>query len=166
MKPFKILLLLVFSAVSVSIAGQELPDKNAEKKEKIAAAVKEAVETGKIDIVIDKIITKSRNTIEVGNDYELIIKNDSLTCYLPYFGEANVAPIFPADVRVEFKDEKLTFNKCNPRPGIYLIKFTTKSDIGLETFSFTITIFESAFCIINLAPSKRDYIIYHGTLKY
>lgn len=166
MKPFKILLIIIFSAVTLILTGQEVPDKKAEKKEKIAAAVKDAVETGNIKIVIDKIITKSRSTIEANNEYEIIIKNDSLTCYLPYFGESYTAPLFPADVRVEFEEKKITFSKCSPRQGIYLIKFNTKADIGLETFSFTITIFESGFCIVNLTPSKRDYIIYHGTLKY
>ncbi len=166
MKAFKILLLIILSAVSLTITGQEIPDKKAEQREKVALAVKNTFESGKIEIVIDKIIPKSRINVDVTGDYEIQIKNDSLTCYLPYIGESLLAPADPSKIRIEFKDEKLSIQKSNPRPGIYLIKFTTKADVGIETFSFSITIFESAFCIINMIPSDRDYITYHGTLKY
>lgn len=166
MKTFKIFLIVVFTAVSSMMWAQNEPDKKAGDKEKIASAVKAAVDSGNIEIIIEKIIPKSRMVIDTHREYYLYIKKDSLFCMLPYIGEKDSPEIVSSTMRVEFDDNVVDIKRTDPRPGIHLLKFTQKADVGIETFNFTITIFDSGFCIINLLPSNRDYIIYHGTLKY
>ena len=167
MKTLKIVAFSLLVILSANLSAQEQQQDNRNlRKERVASAIRAFIDSGNIEIIIDKVIPKSRQIITVNREYYLIIRKDSLICYLPYIGKSDSPSVAPTSERFEFKEEKISVTKCEPRPGIHLLKFNTKADIGIETFSFTITIFESGFCTINLAPSSRDYIIYQGTIKF
>ncbi len=166
MKTFKILLIITLSALSSYNYSQEKPNSKAEQKARTAQAVQEAVKKGNINITIEKVITNyGYNEDVTAHDYYLIIKDGILTCQIPFF-EKNEKPATSIIIpRKELEETKIDLIKSDPRPGIHLIKFNTRADIGLEIFRFSITIFDSGFCTINLNPSKKNNIIYQGTLK-
>src|SRR3954462_14236076 len=61
-------------------------------------------------------------------EYTLTVHNDSLISYLPYFGQAYVAPINPGEAGLEFTSTNFDYTDTPSSKGNYTITIKPKNE--------------------------------------
>ena len=103
---------------------------------------------------------------DVSPDFWVEVKNDTVDCYLPYFGVAYSAPIDNDGLKFvsEIKDRTTktkTKKKKNSTETTTFINFTAKKN-GFETYRFSFTLFDNGKADLSLYPSNAQNISYNG----
>jgi hypothetical protein len=96
--------------------------------------------------------------------YDLRIKNDTAIAYLPYFGEAYVAPD-ATDGGIKFESPMRNY-VCTPnnKADGWEISFDA-SNKSAESFRVWISVYDNGRATLNITPSKRSAIYYIGNVK-
>lgn len=100
----------------------------------------------------------------VGNTNFLTISGDSITSFLPYFGERQMGGAYGgADSAIEFEGVMENYKAVKNKKDGYDISFVAKSNS--ENFAVNITLFPNLNADISLNGSSRSFIRYSGTAK-
>lgn len=95
--------------------------------------------------------------------YDVLVKKDTLICYLPYFGRAYQAPVDPSKDALDFKSYKFTYNVTlnnNDEWQVY-IHPNDYSDVQQMYFQ----IFGNGTATLNVVSTNRDAISFYGHVK-
>jgi len=95
--------------------------------------------------------------------YDVVVKKDTLICYLPYFGRAYQAPVDPSKGALDFKSHKFTYNVTlnnNDEWQVY-IHPDDYSDVQQLYFQ----IFGNGTATLNVVNTNRDAISFYGHVK-
>ncbi|HNY05072.1 MAG TPA: DUF4251 domain-containing protein [Candidatus Egerieousia sp.] len=103
----------------------------------------------------------AKNTISDG--YFLQIENDTLTCYMPYFGNSRTAMLGRTGNGVKADKQKIKIDmKYNAKKMVYDVWFNFKNeDIG-EAVACSIKIYDNGLVHIGIESNYRDFISYDG----
>ncbi len=114
-------------------------------------------------IVVNSAQPMKGRQIDLSPDSEIRIKNDSAFTYLPYFGEAYVAPL-GTEGGIKFFEpmQNYTVSK-NKRSNGWDINFKIKTD--QENYEVYMTVFNNGSASFSITPSNRDAISYDGEVK-
>jgi hypothetical protein len=100
----------------------------------------------------------------VGNTNFLTISGDSITSFLPYFGERQMGGAYGgADSAIEFKGIMENYKAVKNKKDGYDISFLAKSKS--EVFNVSIKLFSNLKADISLNGNTRSFIRYSGTAK-
>ncbi|MHA7843006.1 MAG: DUF4251 domain-containing protein [Winogradskyella sp.] len=109
--------------------------------------------------------TANRITV---NGYYITFKNDSISGYLPYYGEQELSSNrYNTDLGIEFSGipQEYSLDKLK-RKDAYLMKFTINDQKDtVETYRVFITFFPSNTADVNIVTSHRNGISYRGQLE-
>src|SRR4051794_17888484 len=72
-------------------------------------------------------------------EYTLTVHNDSLISYLPYYGQAYVAPINPGEAGLEFTSTKFEYAATPSGKGNYTITIKPKNESKANQMILTVT---------------------------
>lgn len=132
-----------------------------EKEAKEKQIVKELLESGRYTIEVDRAVPMSGPSKHLTSPYTLELKGDSVSSYLPYFGQAYSIPygggkglIFDSTV----SDYRLRFNK----KGMATIKFKSRTDE--DNFSYLLQVYPNGSATIHVTPVNRQSITFYGEL--
>ena len=101
----------------------------------------------------------------IGNVNYLKIKNDSISAYLPYFGERQFGGAYNNDntgIRFNSVPDNLTITKDEKSNG-YSIAFDITRDT--ESFQVFLRLFPNKKGALNINSNQRHSIAYQGTIK-
>lgn len=102
------------------------------------------------------------------NGYYITFKNDSISGYLPYYGEQQLSSNrYNSDLGIEFsgKPKEYSLDK-HKRKDAYIMKFTINDEKDtVETYRVFITFFPSNTADVNIVTSHRNGISYRGQLE-
>lgn len=103
----------------------------------------------------------AKNTISDG--YFLKIENDTLTCYMPYFGNSRTAMLGREGNGIRADKQKIKIGmKYNAKKMVYDVWFNFKNeDIG-ETVACNMKIYDNGLVHIGIESNYRDFISYDG----
>ncbi len=103
----------------------------------------------------------------IGNPNYIIIKNDSISGYLPYYGERQMGAI-PGDTNagIEFENIAKEYSVEKGKKNSYVIKFKIQDkQNNTETYQVTLQLYPSMRSDIRVNSSHRFQIQYRGTIS-
>ena len=107
------------------------------------------------------------NRINV-NGYYITFKNDSVTGYLPYYGEQRLSSTrYNNGLGIEFSGVPQDYELSkHQKKDAYIMQFTIKDDRDtVESYKIFITFFPSNTADVNIVSSHRNAIGYRGQLR-
>ncbi|WP_299013363.1 DUF4251 domain-containing protein [uncultured Polaribacter sp.] len=115
-------------------------------------------------IGIERLLPPGSNTASInlaGNPNHFNVQKDSLSLYIPYFGEQRIASGYSEDNSVKFEGTPTRVEqKYNSKKGAYILKYWTRSKA--ESYVFTLTLFANNSANLNVNSSHRSNINYLG----
>lgn len=136
------------------------PAKNLkETGEKVTAMVNK----GNFEIRMTNAYPVRLQSVVLGSDYTLKIKNDSAFAYLPYYGVAYIAPMNPSDGGIKFA-EPLRGYKISKDTKKNVWNITYQINTPQYQYSFYLQIFDNGSADIHVVSPQRESIHFGGEL--
>lgn len=95
--------------------------------------------------------------------YDVIVKKDTLICYLPYFGRAYQVPSNPNNVGVQFTSNKYDYTFSPAKKNSWEIKLVPKDMTDIR--EMTLDIYNDGSAYLNILSNFRDAISYKGYIS-
>jgi hypothetical protein len=111
--------------------------------------------------VADRVNPLRGRSRQLTSEYDVRVKNDSLTSYLPYFGRAHSAPMDPSKGGIQFTSTDFSYNVSENKGWNVVIKPNDNNDVQEMTF----TIFGNGSATLNVSSLQRDPITFNGYVK-
>ncbi|MEN0055859.1 MAG: DUF4251 domain-containing protein [Mucilaginibacter sp.] len=162
----KIATLFLMSLISISLVHAQTSRKD--KKAAHAAEIKSMVEAQ--DYVFDaNYVTPMRGiSRSLNSPYDLVISKDTITAFLPYFGQAYQAPYNPTDGGIKFTTTKFSYNSKVGKKGDWTItiKPTDRSISNWrDVQTMTLSISTDGYASLQVISTNRDPISFNGTIE-
>jgi len=128
-----------------------------------AAAIQLAVESKNFIFKAESVTPQRGSTRHLTPEYEIVIKADTISSYLPYFGRSYSAPIDPSEGGIKFtsSDFDYTIGKKKKKSWDITIKLKDVSDVQNMYFS----IFENGSASVRVISNKRESISFNGSVQ-
>jgi hypothetical protein len=151
MKKFLTLVLLLFTVFAV----------HAKDDEAKADTVKKRIENKSFTFIVQSAIPLKGKFISLSSSFDVKISGDTVTAYLPYFGEAHTAIFGNAENGIQFTSVR---NKYTIRPqkkdkGWNVIIKPEDTGYGIE-LNFDIS--KSGNTMLRVTDNRRDPITFRG----
>ena len=95
--------------------------------------------------------------------YDVIVKPDTLNCYLPYFGRAYEAPLDPSKGGLDFKSHSFSYNITVKNKDEWQVYISPKDEPGVQQLYFQV--FGNGTTTLNVVNTNRDPISFYGHIK-
>ena len=165
MKHLIIIGILLFAFVTVQ--AQETKkmsrkERRAAREAKLVEDTKTVLENKAFVFAATQMLPSGGRSRSLTSTYDVQIDNDTITCYLPYFGRAHTASYGSSDSPMDFKQpiEEYEFEKT--KKG-YEIKFSVKNKTDRLNFSFQIA--DNGSSSLSLTSTNRSPISYIGNIE-
>jgi len=164
MKKLFLILIAVFSFLSFTASGRSFTTDNGKRNDKRTdreEKVKEAVESGRFAVELDRIYMSRYGRIDLspGRNF-IIISGNKASISAGYVGrQHSFKPV--AGVRLTGNPSVYKLEKNDSR-GNYRIEMEVTA--GGDSFHITMTIRESGYCDATISGAKIDYTRYTGNL--
>lgn len=165
MKNILIIGILVLAFASTN--AQET--KKQTRKEKKAAREAELIEQTKTILENKVYVFSAMQVLPTGmrnrtltSNYDAKIENDTITCYLPYFGKAHTASYGGSQSPMDFTQPIENYKFEKTKKG-YKIKFEASNKNDRLSFSFQIT--DTGSASLNVNSTNRSSISYYGDIE-
>ena len=99
---------------------------------------------------------------QLTSDYDLKITPNAVTSYLPYFGEAYIAPIDPTQGGLKFTSTNFEYKAVQNNKG-WEISIRPKDTQDVQEFN--LTIFDNGNASLNVSNARRQSISYSGYIQ-
>jgi hypothetical protein len=97
--------------------------------------------------------------------YDLIVKQDALNVYLPYYGRMYTVPT-PEELRfmsIHFTSRSFGYTLEAGRRGAHYLTIKPKDQPNVQSLSFTVS--DACSCSLWIYSSGRDPILYEGLIE-
>ncbi len=159
MKSIRLFLLL---GIGILLGSQSLSVFAQSDKDKKAEQVKQAIESKRFTIEVDRALPMSTKSISLTPTYTFELKGDSAQSYLPYFGRAYSAPYGGGEGGVKFDTGTTNYTQEFDKKGNATVRFRVKTDE--DNYEFYLNIFTNGSTTINVTPVNKQSISYYGQL--
>jgi len=124
--------------------------------------VRNMVDSSQFIFVAERVIPLRGSTRYLTSRYDVVVKKDSVDCYLPFFGRAFQAPIDPSKGGIQFTSANFSY-VLNSKNGGWevLIKPNDYQDVQQLLF----TIFGNGTATLNVVNTHRDPISFYGYIE-
>lgn len=125
--------------------------------------IKDMVDSSQFVFVADRVSPLRGRTRFLTSYYDVVVKKDSLTSFLPFFGRAFQAPIEPARGGIQFTSTNFTYKvipKNNNEWNVF-IKPNDYTDVQQLYFN----IFDNGNASLNVVNTHKDPISFSGYIK-
>lgn len=125
--------------------------------------IKDMVNSSQFVFVADRVTPLRGSTRFLTSSYDVVVKKDSLTCFLPFFGQASQAPMDLSKEGIQFTSTNFSYN-VNPKntnQWDVLIKPNDYSSVQQLYFN----IFDNGNANLNVVNTNRDPISFSGHIE-
>jgi hypothetical protein len=151
MKNLKLLFLIALLFVSGALWAQHKSDR-----------VRSIIESKHYTFVAQSALPSKGSFRNLTSDYDLKVLGDSLSVYLPYFGEA-FAPIDPTENPLQFSTSGNKYTVSQSKKGSWNITIIPSGIHDARQFNLTIT--SSGYGSLTVNFNNRQPISYNGFLS-
>jgi len=95
--------------------------------------------------------------------YDAVVKKDSITCYLPYFGRAYQAPMDPSKGGIQFTSTKFSYTATPKNNNEWQVTIKPNDYTDVEQLYFNI--FGNGTASLNVVSGHRDAISFSGHIE-
>ena len=163
MKPLRLIVLLCLVVASACGIVRKTP----QEKQAEARRIQEMLDARNYTIDIGYMIPL-RGSGKPVSIHSIRVAGDTLTSYLPYFGEARMVP-YGGGKGLNFEEKIASYSDSGSSvdSGASAEKRTITIAVKNEedSYVFTLTVFEGGDTHIHVHSVNRDDISYHGTLR-
>ncbi len=99
--------------------------------------------------------------IILNTEYDVILRNDSIICHLPYFGRAFSAPI-GGEGGIRFVTSDFDYTISPVKRGNYVVTIQIKENIEVTTMSFRVS--EGGYASLVVNSRNRQSISFNGNM--
>lgn len=156
-KLFFITTLLLTLALAGCRTGSQVVD------EQRAGAIKALLESQQYYVMVGSMRPLSAPTTSVSLGQKMIVRDGTVTCYLPYAGSGqNVGYGASGYKALNFSSKILDYKVEYPKPDRARINF--KVENGDDSYRFHVEVFMNGKTTIDVDPRGRDAISYSGMI--
>jgi homoserine acetyltransferase len=156
---FGILLMIATLTFNTAIAQNPRKERQAKK----AAEVREAIEAKRYSFNANYMTPLRGGGKALTSEYEITIKGDSLASYLPYYGNAYVAPIDPTKNVLDFKSTKSFYTAELQKKGGWEISIILKDN--RDVLKMFLSISPDGYATLRVTLLNQDPISFDGTIE-
>ena len=146
--------------------SQETPLTRKEKKAALKAEqidkTRALVKSGEWQFDANHMLPSSGRSRALTSSYRVIIKDDNLDCYLPFFGRAYRADYGGMSSPMSFEGKISNLQVGNWKKGGWIITFKTSNKS--DSMDFTFYISETGSANLSVNSTDRQAISYNGDL--
>ena len=126
-------------------------------------AVKSLLEQGQYMVMVGSMRPLSAPTVSVSQGQKMIVRDGTVTCYLPYAGSGqNVGYGASGYKALNFSSPIVDYKVTYPKDDRAIITF--KVNNGDDHYRFHLEVFMSGKTTIDVTPQGRDAVSYSGML--
>jgi hypothetical protein len=105
----------------------------------------------------------SGRVIQLTGGYDVKLKNDTLTAYLPYYGRAFSAPLDATRGGINFTSTKFTYVVKERRKGGWDIKIEPSDAGDVRALAFTVS--QDGYTTLQVTSNNRQPISFYGVVS-
>ena len=162
MKKHLILTVMALTAL-VMLVGCATAEERAARAAEQAKAVKAALQERNYQIAINRMYPSRGASKTVSYGYSVVVRNDSLISYLPYFGRAYNVP-YGGGNALDFSAPIRNYQESLPKSGLRHIEIDVKNNE--DTYLYTLDIFDNGSTDINVRSRQREPISFSGEMEF
>jgi hypothetical protein len=158
--------LLLLTGISISAVNAQSTRKD--KKAAHAAEIKSMVEAQNYIFDANYVSPMRGISRALNSQYDMTISKDTISAYLPYFGQATMAPYNPTEGGIKFTTTKFTYNSKVGKKGGWtvVIKPTDRSVLNWrDVQTMTLSISQDGYASLQVISTNRDPISFNGTIE-
>jgi hypothetical protein len=168
MKKSLIILKAVF--LSLLLAGMAASNtasaQNTDKQQKEAAketSIKNLVDSQRYVFIAQTATPLSGRTRQLTSQYDLRVKKDTITAFLPYFGRAYTAPIGATEGGIKFNSKDFQYTLKEGTKGGWDVYIQTKD--ANDTYRLNLSISKSGYATLQVSTNNRQPISFYGYIS-
>ncbi len=164
MKNLILICALVFAVLATSAQEEKKTrkEKRAEREAMLIEQTKELAEAGEWQFDASRMLPARGKSRTLTTPYNVVVQNDEVDSYLPFFGVAYSADYGSSESPMIFKAPIENYTKEDGKKGGYVIKFQARNKSDLVQFTFSVSVTGSTTLSVN--STNRQHISYHGEL--
>ncbi len=164
MKNILIICLLIFSVSAASAQEQRKArkQKKVERDALLQEQTKKLVAENTWQFEATQMLPMNGKSKILTSPYNVVLKNNEVDSYLPYFGVAYSADYGSTESPMTFTAPIEELNVKDGKKGSYLVKFSAKNKNDLVEFSFNIS--STGTTTLSISSTNRQHISYYGNL--
>uniref|UniRef100_UPI00321660AD DUF4251 domain-containing protein n=1 Tax=uncultured Draconibacterium sp. TaxID=1573823 RepID=UPI00321660AD len=164
MKNIVLITLLMFSVVALSAqeTKKSKKEKRAERETKLVEQTKNLIEAETWQFDATQMLPARGRSRTLTTPYNVVVKDEMVDSYLPYFGVAHTADYGSTNSPMIFKAPVESYTTKNGKKGSYIIKFKTQNKN--DNLEYTFTISSNGSTSLSVNSTNRQYISYYGNL--
>lgn len=164
MKKYILFFMIVLASLGLHAQDKQKlsrKERRALEKEKITEKIKTLVEAQTFVFTPNQAIPVSMQAVNLSGIFSAQIKNDTIDCYLPFYGRAYTADYASQNGPFTFVLPIKNYNLEKTKKG-YLVTFEVKNN--MDNISFYFNIGTSAYTTLNLSSTNRQSMSYYGVI--
>jgi hypothetical protein len=103
------------------------------------------------------------NSRQLTSDYDVIIKKNSVTAYLPYFGQTYTPPIAPAENGIKFTSTNFEYKLAEKNRKGWEITIVPKDIQGVQQLNLSVS--NDGDATLEVVNTSRQNISFSGYIK-
>lgn len=151
MKHLKLLIVIFLIFISGTVLAQHKADRT-----------RSILESKNFSFIAQSALPSRGNFRNLTSEYDLTVIGDSLSVYLPYFGEA-FAPIDPTENPLQFSNKGIKYSASQTRKGNWNITIVPSGIHDARQFNLSIT--SSGYGTLTVNFNNRQPITFNGYLS-
>lgn len=156
---------LVLSCLQTATAQEAKTQKKAAKAE----AIKKMIDSANYVFEANYVIPLRGGSKQLTSDYDFKVSKDTITAFLPYYGQAYVAPVSdPNEGGIKFTTANYSYTTKARKNGGWEILIKPK-DRNISDWrdvqSLMLTVSANGYASLQVLSSNRDAITFDGTIE-
>lgn len=147
----------------VMLLGCATAEERAARAAEQAKAVKTALQERKYEIAVSRMYPPRGSSKSLSYGYSVVVRNDSLISYLPYFGRAYDVP-YGGGKGLNFSAPISNYKESQPKSDKRHIEIDVKNDEDI--FLYTLDIFDNGNTTIDVQSRQRERITFSGEMEF
>ena len=128
------------------------------------AIITQAIDSSKWKFTVNDVMPQYGTSRPANGNYDVVLSNNKLTVYLPYFGRAfSGADILSGTGPLNFTSVDFTTDKLQNKKGQWTITIKTNDYREVQTMSFSF--YSNGRANLSIIMSNRSPISYTGTVE-
>ena len=156
------MLVLAFASTNAQeTKKQTRKEKKAAREAKLVEQTKTVLENKAYVFEATQALPSGMRSKNLTSSYDVKIENDSIVCFLPYFGRAHTASYGASQSPMDFTQPIEDYNLEKDKKG-YLVKFDVSNKN--DRLSFIFRIGETGSTSLSVNSTSRSSISYYGNI--
>lgn len=100
---------------------------------------------------------------QLNGAYDVVVKQDTVICYLPYFGRAFVAPYGSSDTGIKFTSKDFDYSIKPQRKDGWYVTIKPNDVQGMQSLQFAVS--SSGYTTLQVIDNNRQTISFNGVVE-